>query len=798
MNNINKKSLVAVVAITIIVLGSLFINAQKAFAATVYPYYANDLINENIFENSGSMSASAIQTFLNNENSGIKGLSFTETCSPATPPTPTTNTYTYRFTYYPHCGQKESAATIIYDAGRAYGINPQALMATMQKEESLITTPYSTSGTYQASLNCAMGYTEGYPSCAQSPVQGFFNQVDNGAWQFRTDIELMSGRNWWEVPGTTSGYTPSQYPCSTSTSLYSTGLYPGRSVTFANPHYSGDPYSTSQPKTETLADAATATLYCYTPYVGPYTTVGSYPGTGYSGSFNFVQSFEQWWGSTVSPYAAEVTVNTYSDAAHTQPLSLSSPLPSGSKIYVTVSAVNTGSKSWSNAYTRVATKNPDNRSSVFWDSSWYGYNRPAALAQSSVAPTGTGTFSFSMTTPNVDGSYHEDFGLVADGQYEGWMADSATFGFNIVVSNPYNGAITGLDTYRDSSYSEPTDFHEMGYGQKVYVQLKVKNTGQNTWSNSFTKVATENPDNRTSVFYDNSWAANNRPAVMQESSVAPGQTGTFRFSMTAPSTDSTYSESFGLVAEGQTSGWMPAPTFTFPIAVVDPPVDALLSGVRLYPGQSLESSNSKYTLSMQTDGNLVIYSAKGPIWSSRTNGKGVAFLIMQNDGNLVMYGTDGRPVWSTRTSGKGPSSLDMQTDGNLVIYANGRATWSSGTSYNIANTPSSLVSGSSLHKGGSLLASNTAYRFTLQDDGNLVIYSTQGAIWSSHTNGKSVAYLVMQTDGNLVLYSTDGRPIWASGTAGKGPSSLDMQTDGNLVIYANGRATWSSGTNGKV
>jgi P pilus assembly chaperone PapD len=651
MNRINKKLLAVILTVTAVALGSLFMNTQKAFAATVYPYYPNDLISESLFENSGSMSVSAIQTFLNNEHSGIKGLSFTESCSPTVPKQP------YHFTYYPHCGKKESTATIIYDAGKAYGINPRAIMATMQKEESLITTPYSTSGTYQASLNCAMGYTEGYASCAQSPVQGFFSQVDNGTWQLRTDIELMSGRNWW-------GYIPSSYPCAGATSLYSTGVYPGRTVKFANP--------SGTAKTITIADAATAALYCYTPYVGPKYTTGPYQGTGYSGSFNFVQSFEQWWGSTVYGYAGEVTVTTYSDAARTQQLSLSGALPSGGKIYVTVSAINTGSKTWSNSFTNVGTDNPNDRHSTFQDGSWLSSTRPARLMQSSVAPGQTGTFEFSMTAPSTDGEYHEDFGLVADGR--AWMRDSATFGFDITVSNPYNASITQLGTYRDSAYSQPVDPGEVAYTEKVYVHLKAKNIGTQTWTNASTHVGTNNPHDRTSVFQDSSWLSSTRPAQLMESSVAPGQTGTFEFSMTAPSTDGTFSESFDLLQEGV--AWMPAPVFTFPIKVVAPPLNELYSNVKLYSGQNLRSKNGKYIMAMQSDGNLVVYGKGKPIWASRTSAKGVTELAMQSDGNLVIYSA-GHPLWSSKTGGKGSSMLAMQNDGNLVIYHKSKPIWAS-------------------------------------------------------------------------------------------------------------------------
>ena len=54
-------------------------------------------------------------------------------------------------------------------------------------------------------------------------------------------------------------------------------------------------------------------------------------------------------------------------------------------------------------------------------------------------------------------------------------------------------------------------------------------------------------------------------------------------------------------------------------------------------------------------------------------------LTMQLDGNLVMYGA-GQPVWSSNTYG-GPdvSYLVLQNDGNLAIYRQGPAAWSTGT-----------------------------------------------------------------------------------------------------------------------
>jgi len=54
---------------------------------------------------------------------------------------------------------------------------------------------------------------------------------------------------------------------------------------------------------------------------------------------------------------------------------------------------------------------------------------------------------------------------------------------------------------------------------------------------------------------------------------------------------------------------------------------------------------------MQADGNFVLYNFDGkPLWSSKTNGQNNAFLTMQDDGNVVIYKPD-VPVWATNTSG---------------------------------------------------------------------------------------------------------------------------------------------------
>jgi len=118
-------------------------------------------------------------------------------------------------------------------------------------------------------------------------------------------------------------------------------------------------------------------------------------------------------------------------------------------------------------------------------------------------------------------------------------------------------------------------------------------------------------------------------------------------------------------------------------------VDVLRAGESLGIDQKLTSSNGKYTLIMQGDGNLVLYTESNtPVWATRTQGSGAIRASLQDDGNLVLYTKEVEKrfrrdeavaVWASQTSGE-KVRLILQDDRNLVIYtADGRALWASGT-----------------------------------------------------------------------------------------------------------------------
>jgi hypothetical protein len=97
-------------------------------------------------------------------------------------------------------------------------------------------------------------------------------------------------------------------------------------------------------------------------------------------------------------------------------------------------------------------------------------------------------------------------------------------------------------------------------------------------------------------------------------------------------------------------------------------------------GQSLSSCNGRLRLTMQNDGNLVLYrNGTQAIWATNTAGSNAYVAVMQADGNFVLYRDgDDLPLWNTGTTGLIAGRLDLQDDENLVIYdIENAAQWSS-------------------------------------------------------------------------------------------------------------------------
>jgi hypothetical protein len=115
--------------------------------------------------------------------------------------------------------------------------------------------------------------------------------------------------------------------------------------------------------------------------------------------------------------------------------------------------------------------------------------------------------------------------------------------------------------------------------------------------------------------------------------------------------------------------------------------DRLTTEQKLGVEESIVSTNGRYQLVLQSDGNLVLYGLRGRVlggatWASGTDGQAATQAVLQNDGNFVVYGSLGRVLggatWASGTDSG--TTLIMQNDGNLVLYnSNGEAVWATDT-----------------------------------------------------------------------------------------------------------------------
>lgn len=143
-------------------------------------FNAGNIISDEVFYNSSAMSPEDITAFLSEVNFGCR-----EGAAPCiTNYVEDTQTYGGGDYCYDFEGQEaDTPGSIIWKAGQACGINPQALLVMLQKEQGLLTA--SSSRLDQSRYDIAMGY--GCPDTANCDPQffGFANQVFHAAKQLR-------------------------------------------------------------------------------------------------------------------------------------------------------------------------------------------------------------------------------------------------------------------------------------------------------------------------------------------------------------------------------------------------------------------------------------------------------------------------------------------------------------------------------------------------------------------------------------------------------------------------------------
>lgn len=181
------KNFVKIILIFVISFISLFVIAPKAQA-----YSNNNMIHNAVFDSKNSMSEQDIRNFINSRpNTCLTRVGANLGGG---------NIYPRPVSYFSYGPTMTDAAGVIYEAAQYNDINPRVILATLQKEQSLLTDNDCYDPQGFASLPKAMGYGcfEGPgAACPPAAYAGFHQQVMKGAWQLAFDRNRAEGNVSW-------------------------------------------------------------------------------------------------------------------------------------------------------------------------------------------------------------------------------------------------------------------------------------------------------------------------------------------------------------------------------------------------------------------------------------------------------------------------------------------------------------------------------------------------------------------------------------------------------------------------
>lgn len=390
MTHILKKLSVLVIGLFAVTLMA----GGTAHAATTN----GRIIDDAVFDASGSMSAADIQAFLNQfPNSCLKN--YTDSM-PSSDPTQA---------YFSYSGTG-SVAQIIRRVADVYGVNPRVMLTKLEQEENLVT---GNAGCAQWRYASAVGFhcfdganprtTVFNGTTIQTCVDrdenmGVARQLTKGMWTLKWGKERANGNLAWMVPDDASitYYGPmtqgTRKRCGNCAAVYYDGYWKG----------------------VYLETGATASLYNYTPYLGQA----------------FGSIWEGWWGAGTT-YAANYTFSFVGQSSFPT-------IQQGQSATAYFLLRNTGNRNWypspapgGERPIHLATAGPLNRASEFGQA-WLGtQNRPtttfAAVYESDgvtlAANQGVATqnqvvkfaFTYQTRADTLPGVYREGFILVNEG-----------------------------------------------------------------------------------------------------------------------------------------------------------------------------------------------------------------------------------------------------------------------------------------------------------------------------------------------------------------------------------------------
>lgn len=741
--------------------------ATVAMSGSASAWSNSHMMDDAIFDNVNSMTEQQIRDFINSRPG---------TClvtSGAVFPEP--------ITYWQYGGNVD-AARVIYNAARYNDINPQVILATLQKEQSLITRTNCFSGSIDVRMK-AMG--QGCPDGGACPVPayaGLHQQVMKGAWQLKFNKERANGNvNWGDNGSIVYGGPWTQgnrAACSTCTSVYRDGYWnvDGQSLI--------------------METGATAAFYRYTPHLGQ-----ALPGI-----------FEGWFGPTLVPtfasaYAGQSTYPT---------------LVGGQSTTAYLMYRNAGNQAWyDDTSATAAGKNPVhlatshniNRTSTL-GGTWGGDKNRAALNfaavyeangttlasnQHVVQPGQVAKFSFVLSTGILTkpGMYREFFQPIVEGQTI--MNDPWTF-LDITVQ---------AATFA-SQYAGQSEYPTILQGTQATAYFVYKNVGNQPWYDDASAsgagalpihLATSHDLNRSSAVGDiwggsRSRSALNFAAVYEANGTLasnqhvaqPGQMVKFSFPVSAAANlaPGLYREFFQPIVEGTSNGNMNDP-WTFIDVTVKPAVySSAYAGQSVYPTINQGQQTTAY----------FIYTNNGTMpWYDQTTASAAG----KNPVRLATsHGIDRSSVLGSTWGG----SQNRATGTFAAVYeANGTLA----SNQHVAQ-PGQMVKFDFVLSAASGQAPGVYREFfqpvvdgqtAMNDPWTFLDVTVQGPVYTSAYFGQSAYPTVSrgQTANGWFMYKNTGNQPWYDDTtaSGAGKSPVHLATSHNLSRASALGGSWSGG-----
>jgi hypothetical protein len=276
-----KRHLIKLLFLLPLIALAVAIQGSHTAHATTDP---GRIIDDAVFDNQNSMSAGAIQSWLqtNYPNGCLTNYQAPDPTGQFAQPSA-----------WDSFGGDVPASQVIADTAHIWGINPQVILTTLEKEEGLVS-GHGAYGCASIAYETAMGYDCPGPiqsstgTCVvNSDNLGFSAQVDHGAWQLEFGRQRSEGNGnlGWDGDNDVPYYgymtqgtrARCEAPCENLGSNYTTPEYNSGSITL------------DDGTALTVENGATASLYSYTPFLQSFGTI-----------------FTGWFGS---PYAEQNAVN---------------------------------------------------------------------------------------------------------------------------------------------------------------------------------------------------------------------------------------------------------------------------------------------------------------------------------------------------------------------------------------------------------------------------------------------------------------------------------------------------------